>query len=105
MIFARGAISMALTSRPRFPLRFNKEEALTGTAVTFGDEGVRANKGRVKTSSGGGVEGSLVSSDKYIIITIYLPSLIDFFQSLISVIRVMLTSRRKPRPNLSVLKL
>jgi hypothetical protein len=46
-----------------------------------------------------------VSSDNYIIITIYLQSQIDLFQSLISVIRIMLTSRRKPRPNLSVLKL
>ena len=62
MIFARGAISMVLTYRPRFPLLFDKEEALTGTAVTVGDEGARADKG--------GVEGSLVSSDKYIIITI-----------------------------------
>ncbi len=97
MIFACGAISMVLTYRPRFPLLFDKEEALTGTDVTVGDEGARANKG--------GVEGSLVSSDKYIIITIYLPSLIDFFQSLISVISVTQTSRRKPRPNLSVLKL
>ena len=98
MIFAHDAISMALTSRPCFPLPFDKEEALTGTAVTVEDEGVRADKGRVNTSSGGGVEGSLVSSDKYIIITIYLPSLIDFFQSLISVIRVTQTSRRKLRP-------
>jgi hypothetical protein len=105
MIFARGAISMALTSRPRFPLPFDKEEALTGTDVIFGDEGARANKGRVKTSSGGGVEGSHVSSNNYIIITIDLPSRIDLFQSLISVIRVTLTSRKKPRPNLSVLKL
>ncbi len=105
MIFARGAISMALTSRPRFPLPYDKEEALTGTAVIFGDEGARANKGRIKTSSDGGVEGSHVSSDNYIIITIYLQSQIDLFQSLISVIRIMLTSRRKPRPNLSVLKL
>ena len=97
MIFARGAISMVLTYRSRFPLLFDKEEALTGTAVTVGDEGARADKG--------GVEGSLVSSNKYIIIIIYLPSLIDFFQSLISVISVTQTSRRKPRPNLSVLKL
>ena len=97
MIFARGAISMVLTYRPRSPLLFDKEEALTGTAVTVGDEGARADKG--------GVEGSLVSSDKYIIVSIYLPSLIDFFQSLISVISVTQMSRRKPRPNLLVLKL
>ncbi len=97
MIFARGAISMALTSRPRFPLLFDKKEALTGTAVTVRDEGARADKG--------GVEGSLVSSNKYIIITIYLPSLIDIFQSLIAVISVTQTLRRKPRPNLLVLKL
>ena len=97
MIFALGAISMALTSRPRFRLPFNNEDALTGTVATVRDVGARADKG--------GVEGSLVSSDKYIIITIYLPSLIDFFQSLISVISVTQTSRRKPRPNLSVLKL
>ena len=97
MIFARGAISMVLTYPPRFPLLFDKEEALTGTAVTVGDEGARADKG--------GVEGSIVSSDKYIIITIYLPSLIYFFQSLISVISLTQMSRRKPRPNLLVLKL
>ncbi len=84
MIFARGAISMVLTYPPRFPLLFDKEEALTGTAVTVGDEGARADKC--------GVEGSLVSSNKYIIITIHLPSLIDFFQSLISVISVPQTS-------------
>ena len=65
MILARGAISMALTSRHGFPIPFDKEEALTGTAVIFGDEGARAYKGRVKTSSGGGVEGSHVSSDNY----------------------------------------
>jgi len=81
MIFAPGAISMVLTYPPRFP---HKQEALTGTAVTVGDEGARADKC--------GVEGSLVSSNKYIIITIHLPSLIDFFQSLISVISVPQTS-------------
>ena len=79
MIFARGAISMALTSLPRFRLPFDNEVVLTGTAVTGRDEGARAVKGHVETSYANGVEGSLVSSENYIIITIYLPSRIDFF--------------------------
>ena len=74
MIFALGAIGMALTSRPRFRLPFNNEDALTGTVATVGDVGARADKGPEKTSYDGGVEGSLVSSDKYVNITLF-----DFF--------------------------
>jgi hypothetical protein len=52
MIFARGA--------------------LTGTDVDVSvrdeDEGAKANEGHVTTSKDDGVKGSLVSSDKYVII-------------------------------------
>ncbi len=58
MIFACGAMSMALISRPRFHLPFDNEEVLT---VPGWDEGARADKGLVKTSDADGVEGSSVS--------------------------------------------
>ena len=87
MILAPGAISMALTSRPRFHLPFNNEDALTGTVATVGDEGARDDKGPEKTSYDGGAEGSLVSSDKYVNITLF-----DFFRLHLSEIWVMQTS-------------
>ena len=69
MIFARCAISMALTPRPRVHLLLDdNEEAAAGAAVavTVGDEGARADEGPGKTSNyDDGVEGFLVSSDKY----------------------------------------
>jgi hypothetical protein len=68
MIFARGAISMALTACSRFRHPFRNEEALAGTDVTVRDEedeGARANQGPVTTSNDHGVKGILVSSNKY----------------------------------------
>ncbi len=69
MIFARCAISMALTPRPRVHLLSDdNEEAAAGAAVavTVGDEGARADEGPGKTSN----DDDGVSSDKYVSDTI-----------------------------------